>query len=177
MIEKLILVDCNDVACGEAEKMEAHRAGLRHRAFSVMIYDAKKRLLLQQRAEHKYHSAGLWANTCCGHPRPGEEIQHAAERRLNEEMGLTCSLQPVGQVAYRLRLENGLYEHEVTHLFAAYWTQEVFVPNPEEVQNTAWQHLADIAEAVQAQPGLYARWFRLYWLKYANSVFRQPIHT
>src|SRR3989338_5068869 len=102
MTESVVLVDESDKPVGQAEKLEAHRLGLLHRAFSVFVFDPQGELLLQQRAASKYHAAGLWANTCCGHPRPGEDLVAAAHRRLREELGLSCRLSRAGQLTYRL---------------------------------------------------------------------------
>ena len=115
--EILILVDKNDQPQGTMPKMQAHREGQLHRAFSVMIYNNKGELLIQKRAATKYHSAGLWANSCCGHPRIGEDNLVAAKRRLKEELGFSCELKKIGEVCYELSLENGLHEHEYTHVF------------------------------------------------------------
>ncbi|MCP4924060.1 MAG: isopentenyl-diphosphate Delta-isomerase, partial [bacterium] len=132
MPETLILVDREDIPQGFGEKMEVHKKGLRHRAFSVMIYNERGQLLIQRRADCKYHSARLWANSCCGHPQPGENTKQAAERRLMEELGFTCPVHPVTQVSYKLNLENGLHENETTHIFSGIYTGP-FTPNVEEV--------------------------------------------
>lgn len=117
MIEQLILVDAEDREVGTAEKIDAHRRGLRHRAFSVIIWDSAGRQLLQKRSAAKYHSGGLWTNACCGHPRPGEPVAAAAQRRLGEEMGFNCPLEWLGIVQYHAAFDNGLCEHEVVHVF------------------------------------------------------------
>lgn len=114
--EKVVLVDQNDVVVGEMEKMEAHRKGVLHRAFSVFIFNDNKELLIQKRAEEKYHSGGLWSNTCCSHPRISETIIAAAQRRLKEEMGFSTAVEEVFSFQYRKELDNGLIEHEFDHV-------------------------------------------------------------
>lgn len=116
-IEHVVLVDPDDRAVGHMEKLTAHREGRLHRAFSVFIFDGEGRLLLQRRARGKYHSPGLWSNTCCGHPRPGEEVKAAAQRRLMEEMGLRCVLDHAFTFIYHAELSAGLCEHELDHVF------------------------------------------------------------
>ena len=114
--ELVVLVDENDNEIGLAPKLEAHRTGELHRAFSVMLLDSHNRLLLQRRAFEKYHSGGRWANTCCGHPRAGERVVDAAERRLTEEMGIACELTAAGSFIYRADVGVGIVEHELDHL-------------------------------------------------------------
>lgn len=116
---EVILVDKNDIPTGKMEKLEVHEKGLLHRAVTVYVFNRKGEFLLQRRAASKYHCGGLWSNTCCGHPFPGEGTQQAAERRLREEMGLSISLQPVFEISYNMPLNNGLTEHEYGHVFSA----------------------------------------------------------
>src|ERR1043165_7585171 len=116
-MEKVILVNERDEETGEMEKMEAHRKGILHRAFSVFIFNNKNEMLLQQRALHKYHSGGLWTNTCCSHPRPGEETLSAAKRRLVEELNVDATIQWSFDFIYEANFDNGLYEHEYDHVF------------------------------------------------------------
>src|SRR4051812_29121136 len=113
---KVILVDDNDREVGVMEKMEAHRRGLLHRAFSIFIFNSRGELLLQKRALSKYHSGGLWTNTCCGHPMPGENIETAANRRLNEEMGINCVLNNIFQFHYNVLLDHAMTENEIDHV-------------------------------------------------------------
>ncbi len=134
MEEQVILVDEQDNQIGLAPKMEAHIKGLLHRAFSIFIFDEKGHLLLQQRALEKYHSAGLWTNTCCSHPRNNETTIEAAQRRLQEEMGMTCRLREIFSFVYRAELENELIEHEFDHVFIGV-TNDLPTINPEEVIN------------------------------------------
>src|SRR6476659_3208910 len=115
-MEKVILVNIDDTPIGVMEKMEAHEKGLLHRAFSVLIFNSQGELLLQRRALDKYHSAGLWTNTCCSHPRPDETIEGAANRRLNEEMGLDTELKPIFSFIYKVNFDNGLIENELDYV-------------------------------------------------------------
>src|SRR5947207_15440533 len=117
MNEFLILVDDHDKPWGKLEKDQVHQLGLLHRAFSVFIFNSKGELLLQQRADEKYHSAGLWSNSCCGHPRFGEELIHAVSRRLEEEVGISCDIKFAFSFIYKADFENGLSEHEYDHIF------------------------------------------------------------
>jgi len=160
MTESVVLVDESDKPVGQAEKLEAHRLGLLHRAFSVFVFDPQGELLLQQRAASKYHAAGLWANTCCGHPRPGEDLVTAAHRRLREELGLSCRLSRAGQLTYRLTLLEGLIEHEVDHVLVGV-TESEPAPNPAEVQAVRWLPILAVMEAVKTVPQIFAPWFRL----------------
>lgn len=159
--ESVILIDESDREIGSAEKLDAHRKGLLHRAFSVVVFDGAGRLLLQKRAHAKYHSGGLWTNTCCGHPRPGEPVAAAAARRLNEEMGFTCPLAWLGVVSYRADVGNDLVEHEIVHIFRARYDGAV-VPDPSEVEGYEWRELARIRRDVAASPDQFTAWFRRY---------------
>lgn len=170
MSEQLILVDANDNEIGTCEKLIAHEQALLHRAFSIFIYNDQEEQLIQRRAACKYHSANLWANTCCGHPRPGETVEAAAKRRLNEELGFTCDLKEITTVSYNLPLENGLTEHEYTHIFKGYYGGDI-IPNPNEVSETKWVSLLDLRESVAKEEQTYARWFSLYVHEYFDKVF------
>ena len=128
--EMLILVDEKDHPLGAQEKLAAHLIPQRHRAFSVFVFNKKGETLIQRRAFEKYHSPGSWANSCCGHPRPGEEVINAASRRLDEELGFSCTLTPVTQVCYTLKLEKDLWELEYTHVFKGTYEGTIH-PNPD----------------------------------------------
>ncbi|EJL93397.1 isopentenyl-diphosphate delta-isomerase, type 1 [Pseudomonas sp. GM102] len=159
MEELLILVDQHDRKKGFAPKLQAHQQGLLHRAFSIFIFDQAGRLLLQQRAFGKYHSQGLWTNTCCGHPRPGERTLAAAKRRLQEEMGMTCSLRKVSTLLYREQVSNQLIEYEFDHVFVGISDGDP-VANPEEAHAWQWLKLSQICERITAGPESFTFWFR-----------------
>lgn len=171
MTEKVILVDREDRELGVMPKLEAHEKGLLHRAFSVFIFNTEGELLLQKRAITKYHSAGLWSNTCCSHPRPGETTQAAAERRLLEEMGISCPIREVFSFTYHAPLENGLIEHEFDHVFMGI-SNTIPKPNPEEV--SAWTFLSrDVVMAeLQASPENYTAWFRICLEQWQDELFK-----
>jgi isopentenyl-diphosphate delta-isomerase type 1 len=158
--EQVILVDKNDNAIGVAEKLEAHRKALCHRAFSVFVvrFASEWEVLLQQRAKEKYHSPSLWTNTCCSHPRPGEEVIEAAERRLEEEMGLILPLQQVGQFHYIAHFDNGLTENEVDHVLVGKLTDEKIFPNPDEVQAYRWVTVTQLKMEIEANPEKFTPW-------------------
>lgn len=158
--DEVILVDEHDNVVGTMAKMEAHRRGALHRAFSVFLYNARGDLLLQKRAEGKYHSPGQWTNTCCSHPRPGEEVLAAAARRLMEEMGVSCPLQFVFTVLYRVELRNGLAEHELDHVLIGTFEGEPAV-EPREVAGWRFVPPQQIAAEVAEDPRRFTPWFRL----------------
>lgn len=154
----MILVDAGDREVGTAAKLDAHRSGALHRAVSVLVGDGNGNFLLQQRAEDKYHSPGLWTNSCCGHPRPHESAQGAAVRRLFEEMGVSCSLEHVGSFQYRAELGNGLTENEIDHVFVGHWRGDPR-PDPSEVSRWRWMSLSDIQEEMARHPERFTAWF------------------
>lgn len=134
----VVLVDSDDRVLGVAPKLEAHREGRLHRAVSVVLFDQGGRVLMQRRAAQKYHSGGLWSNTCCGHPRPDESVEDAAGRRLADELGIHgCQLVRAGSFVYSAQLGNGLAEHELDHVLVGRWTGGV-TPNPAEVDEIRW---------------------------------------
>ena len=153
------LVDAQDRPTGRAEKLDAHRRALLHRAFSVFVFDAAGRLLLQRRADGKYHSGGLWTNTACGHPRPDEGLVDAAKRRLREEMGFDCGLQPVGSLHYRLPVIGDLTEHEFDHLLCGQCETD---PQPDPQEVSAWRRVAwaDLMGEIAATPDSFTPWLR-----------------
>jgi isopentenyl-diphosphate Delta-isomerase len=155
--ELVVLVDSDDRPIGEARKLFAHQLGALHRAVSVLLTDGDDRVLLQLRAPEKYHSAGLWANSACGHPRPGERAADAAVRRLESELGVYCALDPVGRFEYRAELSNGLIEHEVDHVFVGRFVGAP-VPDPAEVAAWKWVGLDALRADLAARPERYAPW-------------------
>ena len=158
--DQLILVDEQDNPIGTCEKMEAHRLGLLHRAFSVFIFDAQGRMLLQQRALSKYHSGGLWTNACCSHPFPEEDNLTAASRRLQEELGFTTSLRKVFDFYYRAEFDNGLTEHEFDHVFVGQYDGSIAV-NPQEVMDYCFLSLDEIENQLTTRPDRYTAWFKI----------------
>ncbi len=160
MKEMVILVDENDQEQGLMEKLEAHQKGLLHRAFSVFIFDNKGRMLLQQRAEGKYHGGLLWTNACCSHPLPGENVEAAARRRLREEMGFITDLEKVFAFTYRAEVENQLVEHEYDHVFAGVYEGEM-KPDPKEVADTRYYEMESIRTKLEKEPELFTTWFRI----------------
>jgi isopentenyl-diphosphate delta-isomerase len=160
MEEQVILVDEQGGEMGVMEKMAAHRAAVLHRAFSVFIFNSAGQLLLQRRADHKYHSGGLWTNTCCSHPRPGEGVVEAARRRLQEEMGLDCDLQEVFAFTYHARLDHDLYEHEYDHVLVGRCDADP-TPNPEEVSEWKWVDPDKLEQDRAINPQNYTAWFHL----------------
>lgn len=158
--EHVVLVDTNDHQIGTMEKMEAHRQGVLHRAFSVFLFNDQNELLLQKRALSKYHSGGLWTNTCCSHPRPGESVQDAALRRLKEEMGIQCDIDPAFSFIYKAKFENELTEHEFDHVFIGSYNQQPSI-NPEEVSDYKWISLHELKSDLEEFPNRYTAWFRI----------------
>lgn len=158
--EILILVDEMDREVGHMEKYETHRRGLLHRAFSVFVFNDNNELMLHQRAEEKYHSGGLWTNTCCSHPRVDEPIQKAAQRRLMEEMGFVCPLDFQFSFMYRSELDNNMIEHEFDHVFFGRYDKDP-IPNPQEVQNWCFKSLDDISLDLKEKPENYTSWFKV----------------
>jgi len=157
-MEKVILVNEHDEETGTIEKMEAHRNGILHRAFSIFIFSNKKEMLLQQRAMNKYHSGGLWTNACCSHPRPGESTQTAATRRLKEELGFETKLEKIFDFKYKAAFENGLIENEFDHVFAGVYNGEINF-NRNEVQDVCFRSMQEIESNLQTHPNKFTAWF------------------
>jgi isopentenyl-diphosphate delta-isomerase len=168
-IEQVILVDSNDQPIGTMEKLRAHEEGLLHRAFSVFVFNSKGELLIHQRAAHKYHSGGLWTNTCCSHPRPGEETEIAAHRRLMEEMGMQCSLEHAFSFTYKSTFDNNLTEHEFDHVFVG-TTDVAPVCNPQEVQDYRYVHPDMLDREIADNPEHFTTWFRICYPKVRASL-------
>ncbi len=175
--QQVTLVNEQDEPIGVIEKMEAHERGLLHRAFSIFIFNSRGELLLQQRSMDKYHSGGLWTNTCCSHPRPGEETIPAAQRRLREEMGFTTGLEKVFDFIYRADFNNGLKEFEFDHVFVGEHNGKVEV-DKEEVMDYAFKKMDEIRQSIDRTPQKFSIWFRAafpkieeWWeKKYRNAV-------
>ncbi|MEA3497015.1 MAG: isopentenyl-diphosphate Delta-isomerase [Bacteroidota bacterium] len=170
-MEKVILVDKDDVEIGEMEKMEAHQKGELHRAFSIFIFNENDELMLQQRAFSKYHSGGLWTNTCCSHPRKGESTIEAAHRRLKEEMGFDCELKEIFTFTYNADVGQGLIEHEYDHVFIGKYNKVVEI-NTEEVEDYKFKKLSELTMDVLMSPNDFTKWFIIAFgkmIEYLNS--------
>jgi isopentenyl-diphosphate Delta-isomerase len=159
-MEHVILVDEQDHEIGTMEKMEAHHKGLLHRAFSIVIFNTKGEMLLQQRAAEKYHSGGLWTNACCSHPRPGEAIEKAGKRKLLQEMGFECELRFSHKFIYKVEFDNQLTEHEWDYVLVGYYDGPLSV-NKDEAQAWKYESLHSIRNDVNQNPEAYTCWFRL----------------
>lgn len=160
MTEYVVLVDEHDLEVGTEEKMRAHVSPVLHRAVSVIVCNSEGAMLMQRRAAEKYHSPGLWSNTCCGHPRPGERAIDAARRRLFEEMGVECELYPACVLTYRLDLGSGLFEHELNHVFVGEFGG-VPRPNPDEVSEWQWVESPALLQMRRDAPLMLTPWFGL----------------
>ncbi len=160
MTEYVVLVDKNDQPLGLMEKMEAHIKAELHRAFSIFIFNSKHELLLQQRALSKYHTPGLWTNTCCSHPRDGESLEEATSRRLMEEMGMTTQLVEAFSFLYKADVGQGLTEHEFDHVFIGYSDQKPAI-NPEEVESWKYDSMSNIKKDIEQNPDRYTVWFKI----------------
>ena len=162
MNSRVILVNEQNEALGEADKLLAHQEGLLHRAFSVMLYRKKNgrfEFLLQQRHAAKYHSGGLWTNTCCSHPQPGEATLLAAQRRLFEETGIDVPLQEIAVFRYIAHFANGLIEHEIDHVFVGEFTELPQHFDPEEIEIMKWVEVEALKRDLDQAPYLYTPWF------------------
>ncbi len=174
MEELVILVDHDDRETGVMEKIQAHREALLHRAFSVFVFNSKGELMLQQRALGKYHSPGLWTNTCCSHPRPGEDTEAAAHRRLQEEMGFDCTLTKIFHFTYKAPFDNKLTEHEVDHVFVGF-SDTLPVINPEEVESYRFATLDDISVEMAENPELFTVWFQIAFERVAEYYLNREL--
>ena len=168
----VILVNEQDEVQGKMEKIEAHKKGILHRAFSVFIFNNKGEMLLQQRALHKYHSGGLWSNACCSHPYPDEETKAAAVRRLHEEMGFTTALEKGFDFIYKTSFENGLTENEFDHVFIGKFDGEI-KPDGEEIADYTFRSMAEIAQDLSDKPTRYTAWFRIAFPKVEEWLGRR----
>lgn len=168
-VEEVVLVNEQDEQMGYMEKMEAHRKGLLHRAFSFFIFNDKGEMLLQQRALHKYHSGGLWTNACCSHPRKGESTENAAKRRVAEEMGFDCEPTFLFSFIYQAALDQDLIEHELDHVFTGIFSG---IPqlNPEEVAAYQYLPIQTIREQLFTQPELFTAWFKIVFERVVKEM-------
>jgi isopentenyl-diphosphate delta-isomerase len=158
--ENVILVNPNDEQIGLMPKLEAHEKAVLHRAFSVFVLNDKNEMMLQQRAQHKYHSPLLWTNTCCSHQREGETNIVAGSRRLHEEMGFKTELKELFHFIYKAPFDNGLTEHELDHVMIGYYNEEPKI-NPDEVENWKWMGIEEVLKDMQLHPEIYTVWFKI----------------
>lgn len=167
--EQVILVNENDQKIGLMSKMEAHEKALLHRAFSVFVFNDKNELMLQQRALHKYHSPGLWTNTCCSHQRDGETNIQAGKRRLQEEMGFVTDLKETISFIYKAPFDNGLTEHEYDHVMIGKYNESPYI-NVDEVAAWKWMTLDAVKEDMKINPELYTAWFKIIFDKFYKFI-------
>ena len=167
--EKVVLVDKKDFQLGLMPKLEAHRKGVLHRAFSVFIFNSSKLLLMQKRSSLKYHSPGLWTNTCCSHQRDGESTVDAAKRRLNEEMGLNVDLKETFSFIYKANLENGLIEHEFDHVLVGFTDFNPKI-NTNEVEDWKWIDLSFLELDLDKNPNIYTEWFKIIFKRVKGYI-------
>ena len=167
--EKVVLVNEKDEQIGLMPKLEAHEKALLHRAFSVFVFNDKKELMLQQRALHKYHSPGLWTNTCCSHQRDGESNLQAGKRRLQEEMGFVVGLKETISFIYKAPFDNGLTEHEFDHVMIGSYNDEPEI-NPDEVASWKWMSLEAVKTDMEKHPEIYTEWFKIIFEKFYEHI-------
>lgn len=167
--EQVILVNEQDEPLGLMPKMEVHEKALLHRAFSVFIFNNKGELLLQQRAVNKYHSPGLWTNTCCSHQRNGEVNIEAGKRRLQEEMGFACELKEIFWFVYKAPFDNGLTEHELDHVMVGNYNKDPEI-NKAEVESYCWMTLEDVKKDIKKYPKKYTEWFKIIFKEYHQRL-------
>ena len=167
--EEVILVNKKDIQLGLMPKMEAHRKGVLHRAFSVFIFKSSIELLIQKISSQKYHSPGLWTNTCCSHQRDGESTLDAANRRLNEEMGLNADLEEIFSFIYKANLKNGLIEHEFDHVLVGYTDLSPII-NIKEVEDWKWVDLSILEHDIDKNPNIYTEWFKIIFKRVKDYI-------
>ena len=173
-MEEVILVNEEDQPIGQMEKMEAHQKGLLHRAFSVLIFNSSEQVLLQKRASSKYHSGGLWTNTCCSHPRPGETVLDAANRRLMEEMGMTADLTERFHFIYKTDLDNDLVEYELDHVLVGQ-SNDLPKLNSDEAEDFKYIDLETLKEELKSSPENYTVWFKIIMEAYFDHEFKVEV--
>ena len=169
MEENVILVDKNDTQIGLMSKLDAHKKGILHRAFSVFVLNNNNEIMLQKRAYNKYHSGGLWTNTCCSHQREGENTIEAGKRRLLEEMGFETELKIITSFIYKVEFENGLTEHELDYLVIGKYLKSPVI-NKQEVADWKWMKVELIADDIKLNPNNYTSWFKIIFDKFQNKI-------
>ena len=169
MEENVIIVDKNDNQIGLMPKLDAHKKGVLHRAFSVFVLNNNNEIMLQKRAYNKYHSGGLWTNTCCSHQREGENSIEAGKRRLLEEMGFETELKIITSFIYKVEFENGLTEHELDYLLIGKFFKSPVI-NKQEVADWKWMKIELIADDIKLNPNNYTSWFKIIFDKFQNKI-------
>lgn len=169
-MELVILVDENDNERGTMPKLEAHQKNELHRAFSIIIWNSNNEMLIQQRSDSKYHSAGLWTNACCSHPRSNEKTIEAAHRRLQEEIGINTELKHTFHFTYQVELENDLFEHELDHVFIGKYDNDPIL-NPEEVKAFRWIKIDELKYEISKKPLQFTYWFKYILDHYSSKIF------
>lgn len=159
-MEQVIIVDKNDKVLGKCSKQKAHNQAIRHRAFSIFIFNSKGKLLIQKRNPNKYHSGGLWSNSCCSHPRPGQTTDDAANIRLKEEMGIHCSLRKVSSFSYLSKVGDNIFEHEYDHIYSGI-SDDIPQLNQHEVIDFKWVGITDLLLDMTRRKANYTTWFRM----------------
>ncbi|GAB6107221.1 isopentenyl-diphosphate Delta-isomerase [Fusibacter bizertensis] len=173
--EQIIVVDESDNELGSIGKMEAHYNGILHRAFSILVFNEQNQLLLQRRSFKKYHTPGLWTNTCCSHPRYGEKLTDAVQRRLIEEMGFSCALEELFHFIYKVEFEKGLFEYELDHVFLGRYSGNV-IANPDEVHEIKWIDLDTLKREIEENPDQFTYWFK-YLLKHHSDTIHKYLEA
>ena len=167
MTETIILVDENDNEIGTEEKIKAHEEGKLHRAFSIFLFNSRGRMLITRRAKTKYHCGGMWTNTCCSHPKPGESVEEAAHRRLREEMGIDCDMKELFSFIYKAEFDNGLSEHEFDHVLVGKFDGEPR-PDPEEADDWRWVSVEELEKEIHDSEK-YTPWFQIAFNKLSEK--------
>ncbi len=171
MIEpQVILVDTDDKPIGQMGKQQAHIEGHLHRAFSILLVNSNKELLLQKRASSKYHSPGLWTNTCCSHPQPGENLNDAVNRRLQEELNIVTSTESIGAFIYKIKFEDGMIEHEYDHVYMGTYNSPLPAFNYDEVDDLKWVKWEHLEEQISVTPTEYTFWFKEICKKFKTEI-------
>ncbi|MCH2206543.1 MAG: isopentenyl-diphosphate Delta-isomerase [Lentisphaerales bacterium] len=169
-MEYVLLVDAEDNEVGKMEKMQAHEEAALHRAFSVFLFNEAGEMLIHRRAQHKYHSGGLWTNACCSHPRPGENTEAAAHRRLMEELGMDCEISEQFSFLYKRALDHGLTEHELDHVFIGSY-EDLPEFNKDEIDACKYISIEDLMASIDSEPESYTEWFRIVCQEYGHKIF------
>lgn len=170
----LVLVNESDEPIGVMEKMEVHRKALLHRAFSVFVFNQAGEMLLQKRAITKYHSGGLWTNTCCSHPYANETVVQAAKRRLQEELGFQTDVHPAFSFIYKAELDNDLTEYELDHVLIGIYNGEIF-PDPAEVSDYTYKTMSVLKKELTEYPDQFTAWFRLAFPMLEDHLKANPL--